>query len=138
MDGWLRTADVATIDPEGYIQIVDRTKDLVKSGGEWISSVELESTLMAHPKVLEAAVVGLPHPRWSERPCAAVVLKAEHRDSTTADELRDFLAERVAKWWLPDEYVFVDEIPKTSVGKFAKTRLREQLAPVAERWANAT
>jgi fatty-acyl-CoA synthase len=136
VDGWLRTADVATIDPQGYIQIVDRTKDLVKSGGEWISSVELEGTLMAHPKVLEAAVVGLPHPRWSERPCAAVVLKAEYRDCTTPEELRDFLAERVAKWWLPDDYVFVDEIPKTSVGKFAKTRLREQLAPVAERWAS--
>jgi len=138
MDGWLRTADVATIDREGYIQIVDRTKDLVKSGGEWISSVELESTLMAHPKVLEAAVVGLPHPRWSERPCAAVVLRSEYRDATTQDELRDFLASRVAKWWLPDEYVFVDEIPKTSVGKFAKTRLREQLAPVAARWARGT
>ncbi len=138
MDGWLRTADVATIDSEGYIQIVDRTKDLVKSGGEWISSVELESTLMAHPKVLEAAVVGLPHPRWSERPCAAVVLKAEHRDSTTQDELREFLAARVAKWWLPDEFIIVDEIPKTSVGKFAKTRLREQLAPVAARWASGT
>jgi fatty-acyl-CoA synthase len=135
MDGWLRTADVATIDPEGYMQIVDRTKDLVKSGGEWISSVELENTLMAHPKVLEAAVVGLAHPLWQERPCAAVVLKQEHRETASPDELRDFLAQHVAKWWLPDEIVFVEEIPKTSVGKFAKTRLREQLAPVASRWA---
>jgi len=136
MDGWLRTSDVATIDPEGYVQIVDRTKDLVKSGGEWISSVELENTIMAHPKVLEAAVVGLAHPRWSERPCAAVVLKAEFRSQVSDVEIRAFLAERVAKWWLPDEIVFMDELPKTSVGKFAKTRLREQLADVATRWAN--
>jgi len=135
MDGWLRTSDVATIDPEGYVQIVDRTKDLVKSGGEWISSVELENTIMAHPKVLEAAVVGLAHPRWSERPCAAVVLKAEFRSEVSDAEIRAFLSERVAKWWLPDEIVFLDELPKTSVGKFAKTRLREQLADVATRWA---
>jgi fatty-acyl-CoA synthase len=136
MDGWLRTSDVATIDADGYVQIVDRTKDLVKSGGEWISSVELENTIMAHPKVLEAAVVGLPHPRWSERPCAAVVLKPEFRGTTDAAEIRAFLAERVAKWWLPDEIVFVDELPKTSVGKFAKTRLREQLSAIASRWAS--
>ncbi len=138
MDGWLRTGDVATIDPEGYVQIVDRTKDVVKSGGEWISSVDLENKLMAHPSVLEAAVIGLPHPVWQERPCAAVVLKPERRADTTAEELRIYLADLVAKWWLPDEIVFVEEIPKTSVGKFAKTRLRDQLAPVASRWAMAT
>jgi fatty-acyl-CoA synthase len=138
VDGWLRTSDVASIDSEGFIQIVDRTKDLVKSGGEWISSVELENTIMAHPKVLEAAVIGLPHPRWSERPCAAVVAKAEYRDAIQADEIREFLTSRVAKWWLPDEIIFVDELPKTSVGKFAKTRLREQLSDVTLRWAKET
>jgi|DewCreStandDraft_2_1066082.scaffolds.fasta_scaffold00355_56 fatty-acyl-CoA synthase len=137
MDGWLRTGDVATIDPDGYIQIVDRTKDLVKSGGEWISSVELESTLMAHPKVLEAAVVGLPHPHWQERPVAAVVPRPDAKDSITAEELRQFLAERVARWWLPDEYVFLEAIPKTSVGKFDKKVLREQLAHIAQRWASS-
>ena len=137
MDGWLRTSDVATIDPEGYIQLVDRTKDLVKSGGEWISSVELENAIMAHPKVLEAAVVGLPHPHWQERPVAAVVPKPEHRDAIGGDEIREFLSTRVAKWWLPDEIVIVEELPKTSVGKFAKNRLRDQLEEIANRWAAA-
>ena len=138
MDGWLRTADVATIDRNGYIQLVDRTKDLVKSGGEWISSVELENALMAHPKVLEAAVVGLPHPRWQERPVAAVVPKPDCRDTISTTELRDFLSTKIAKWWLPDEIVFLEAIPKTSVGKFAKTRLREQLAEIARRWAEVS
>ena len=137
MDGWLRTGDVATIDPDGYIQLVDRTKDLVKSGGEWISSVELENEIMAHPKVMEAAVVGLPHPRWSERPVAAVVPKPEERDSLNPDEIRAFLGDRVAKWWLPDEIIILDELPKTSVGKFAKNRLREQLDEITQRWAAA-
>ncbi|MBI4337599.1 MAG: long-chain fatty acid--CoA ligase [Chloroflexi bacterium] len=136
MDGWLRTGDVATIDPEGYIHLVDRTKDLVKSGGEWISSIDLENAIMAHPKVLEAAVVGLPHPHWQERPVAVVVPKPEYRGQLDAEEVRDFLAQRVARWWLPDEIVIMDQIPKTSVGKFAKTVLREQLAWVAQRWAN--
>ncbi len=135
MDGWLRTGDVATIDPDGYIQLVDRTKDLVKSGGEWISSVELEGTIMAHPKVLEAAVVGLPHPHWSERPVAAVVAKPEHAGDLTPEEIRAFLTDKVARWWLPDEILIVDELPKTSVGKFAKNRLREQLAAITEKWA---
>jgi fatty-acyl-CoA synthase len=135
MDGWLRTGDVATIDPLGYVQLVDRTKDLVKSGGEWISSVELENLIMAHPKVLEAAVVGLPHPRWQERPVAAVVPKPEHKGDLTAEELRAYLSDKVAKWWLPDEIVFVEAIPRTSVGKFAKSQLREQLKEIAERWA---
>src|SRR4029079_19209591 len=113
-DGWLRTGDIATIDPEGYIALVDRTKDLVKSGGEWISSVELENEIMAHPAVREAAVIGVPHPRWVERPLACVVLR--DGESLDADELRAFLTPRVAKWWLPDDVVFIDEIPKTSVG----------------------
>ncbi len=125
-DGWFKTGDVVTIDPEGYIQIMDRTKDLIKSGGEWISSVDLENFLMAHPKVLEAAVIAVPHSRWQERPLACVVPKPEHRGSLTAEELRDFLRPRVAKWWLPDDLVFLEAIPKTTVGKFDKKRLREQ------------
>jgi fatty-acyl-CoA synthase len=131
-DGWLRTGDVANIDPEGYIQIVDRTKDLVKSGGEWISSVELESAIMGHPKVLEAAVIGIPHPRWQERPLAYVVPKPDFKGAVAAEEILEFLRPRVAKWWLPDEIRFVDEIPKTSVGKFDKKVLRAQAMPVGE------
>ena len=132
-DGWLRTGDVANVDAEGYIQIVDRTKDLVKSGGEWISSVELESTIMGHPKVLEAAVIGVPHPKWQERPVAYVVAKPEFKGAVTQAEIIEFLTPLVAKWWLPDEVRFVDEIPKTSVGKFDKKVIREQAlkAPAA-------
>ena len=107
-DGWLRTGDVAAIDAEGYIQIMDRTKDMVKSGGEWISSVDLENAIMAHPKVAEAAVVGVFHPKWQERPLACVVPHAEHRDRITKQEILDFLAPRVAKWWLPDDVVFIE------------------------------
>ena len=125
-DGWFKTGDVATIDDEGYIKIVDRAKDLVKSGGEWISSVDLENALMGHPAVKEAAVVGVPHPKWQERPLAAVVLK--DGASATAEELRAFLAQSFAKWQLPDAFVFVPEIPRTSVGKFKKIALREQFA----------
>src|SRR3989449_667718 len=125
-DGWLRTGDVANVDPEGYAQFVDRTKDLVKSGGEWISSVELESAIMGHPKVLEAAVIGVPHPKWQERPVAYVVAKPEFKGAVTQDEILDYLRPLVAKWWLPDEVRFIDEIPKTSVGKFDKKVLREQ------------
>ena len=126
MDGWLRTGDIATIDAEGYIQITDRTKDLVKSGGEWISSVDLENAIMAHPKVAEAAVVGVFHPKWQERPLACVVPQAEHRDQITKQEILDFLSSRVAKWWLPDDVVFIEAVPKTSVGKFNKRALRER------------
>jgi fatty-acyl-CoA synthase len=126
MDGWLRTGDVATIDAEGYIQIMDRTKDLVKSGGEWISSVDLENAIMAHPKVAEAAVVGVFHPKWQERPLACVAPLPEYRDQITKQEILDFLAQRVAKWWLPDDVVFIEAVPKTSVGKFNKRALREQ------------
>ena len=125
-DGWFKTGDVATMDTEGFIKIVDRAKDLVKSGGEWISSVDLENTLMGHPAVKEAAVIGVPHPKWQERPLAAVVLK--EGVTATPEELRDFLAKSFAKWQLPDAFVFLSEIPRTSVGKFQKTALREQFA----------
>ncbi|MDI3327879.1 MAG: long-chain fatty acid--CoA ligase [Alicyclobacillaceae bacterium] len=123
-DGWFRTGDVATIDPEGYMKITDRTKDLIKSGGEWISSVDLENALMGHPAVAEAAVFAVPHPKWQERPLAAVVLKAGA--SATEEELRAYLATKFAKWWLPDGFVFLDEIPRTSAGKFLKSSLRER------------
>ena len=123
-DGWFRTGDVATIDQYGYIQLVDRTKDLVKSGGEWISTVELEGAIMAHPKVLEAAVIAVPHERWSERPLACVVLKPGQE--ATPQEIVEFLRPKVASWWLPDDVVFVPQIPKTSVGKFDKKVLREE------------
>lgn len=123
-DGWLRTGDVAVVDGSGYVKLVDRTKDLVKSGGEWISSVELENEIMAHPKVAEAAVIAIPHERWVERPMACVVVK--DGETLTADELIAFLTDRVAKWWLPDAVEFIDEVPKTSVGKFSKKTLREK------------
>jgi fatty-acyl-CoA synthase len=123
-DGWLRTGDVASIDPHGYIRLRDRTKDVIKSGGEWISSVELENEIMAHPAVAEAAVVGLPHPKWGERPLACVVLR--EGQTATKDEIVAFLDGRIVKWWMPDDVVFVDEIPKTSVGKFSKKDLRTQ------------
>jgi fatty-acyl-CoA synthase len=125
-DGWFRTGDIAMIDEEGYLKLVDRAKDLVKSGGEWISSVDLENALMAHPAVKEAAVVGVPHPKWQERPLAAVVLKDGAQVS--GPDLRAFLAESFAKWQLPDAFVFVEAIPRTSVGKFKKMALREQFA----------
>jgi fatty-acyl-CoA synthase len=125
-DGWLRTGDVARVDPEGYVYLVDRTKDLVKSGGEWISSNELENEIMAHPKVAEAAVIGVAHPKWTERPLAVVVPKPG--ETITLEELNAFLDGRVAKWWLPDDVVTVEEIPKTSVGKFSKKTLRERFA----------
>ncbi len=130
-DGWFRTGDVVAIDPEGYIQIADRTKDLIKSGGEWISSVELEGALMAHPKVLEAAVIAMPDPHWGERPLACVVPRPEAKGSLGEEELREHLAARVAKWWLPDRYLFLDELPKTSVGKFDKKVLRQRHAEAA-------
>ena len=125
-DGWLRTGDVGAIDRYGNIRLSDRTKDLVKSGGEWISSVELENHLMAHPAVAEAAVIAVPHPRWQERPLATVVLKPG--ESATKEDLLEFLTPRVAKWWLPDDVVFIDEVPKTSVGKFSKKDLRARFA----------
>ena len=125
-DGWFRTGDVGTIDADGIMKVVDRAKDLVKSGGEWISSVDLENALMGHPAVREACVVGVPHPKWQERPLAAVVLKDGAR--VTDQELRAFLSLHFAKWQLPDAFVFVEAIPRTSVGKFKKSALREQFA----------
>ncbi|MCX2930856.1 long-chain fatty acid--CoA ligase [Mycobacterium sp. CVI_P3] len=123
-DGWLRTGDVAVCDPYGSLLLVDRTKDLVKSGGEWISSVQLENEIMSHPKVAEAAVIAIPHERWVERPLACVVVKSG--ESLTAEEVIDHLVPRVAKWWLPDAVEFIDAVPKTSVGKFSKKTLRAQ------------
>ncbi|HDP79941.1 MAG TPA: fatty-acid--CoA ligase, partial [Spirochaetes bacterium] len=128
-DGWLHTGDIATMDEEGYISLVDRTKDLIKSAGEWISSVDLENEIMAHPKVMEAAVIGMPHEKWQERPLACVVPLPDHEGKITKDEIIDFLKERVAKWWVPDEVVFIKEIPKTSVGKFDKKVLRKTVLP---------
>ena len=127
-EGWLRTGDVAVVDEDGVIQLVDRTKDLVKSGGEWISSVELESLIMGHFKVLEACVIGIPDPKWDERPLAFVVAKPDFTERITKEEIIDYVRPHVAKWWLPDDVVFVDAIPKTSVGKFDKKVLRSQYA----------
>jgi fatty-acyl-CoA synthase len=127
MDGWFRTGDVVTIDAEGYIHIQDRTKDLIKSGGEWISSVELENAIMAHPKVLEAAVIAVQHPKWQERPLAMVVPQSRYKGQISKEEILEFLVSRgVAKWWLPDDVIFLEAVPKTSVGKFDKKVLREQ------------
>jgi fatty-acyl-CoA synthase len=125
-DGWLRTGDVAEVERGGYIRLVDRTKDLVKSGGEWISSVELENEVMAHPDVVEAAVIAVPDERWGERPCACVVRRPG--SELDADGIRDHLASRVPKWWIPERIEFVDEVPKTSVGKFDKKVLRARFA----------
>ncbi len=125
-DGWLRTGDIGTIDGEGYMVVSDRTKDVIKSGGEWISSVELEVTMMAHPDVFEAAVIAVPDPKWQERPLCCVVLQPDA--TVSVEELREYLAERVVKWWLPERWTFVESIPKTSVGKFDKKVLRAQYA----------
>jgi len=125
-DGWLRTGDVAAVDPHGYVRITDRTKDLIKSGGEWISSVDLENALMAHPSVAEAAVIAIPHPKWGERPLACVVSRTEMPPS--AEELNEHLGKSFARWQLPDEYRFIGQVPRTSTGKFWKAKLREMYA----------
>ena len=125
-DGWLRTGDVAEVGPGAFIRLVDRTKDLVKSGGEWISSVELENAIMAHPEILEAAVIAVPDERWGERPCACVVRR--EGSALDAEALRDHLSGRVAGWWVPERFEFLDELPKTSVGKFDKKVLRGRFA----------
>jgi fatty-acyl-CoA synthase len=122
-DGWFKTGDIVSIHPRGFIRIQDRSKDVIKSGGEWISSVALENALMGHPALAEAAVIAIPSEKWDERPLAVCV--AREGQTVTGDELREFLAADFAKWWLPDAFVFVDEIPKTAVGKFRKTALRE-------------
>jgi fatty-acyl-CoA synthase len=124
-DGWFRTGDVVTIDAEGYFQIVDRTKDLVKSGGEWISSIDLENALIGHPAVAEACVVAIPHPKWAERPLACVVLRPEAGSVSKAD-LIDFLRPSFARWWLPDDVLFLPDLPRTGVGKLDKKMLRER------------
>jgi fatty-acyl-CoA synthase len=124
--GWLRTGDVGRVDERGFVTLTDRAKDVIKSGGEWISSVELENCLIAHPQVLEAAVVGVPDERWQERPLAVVVVR--QGTSVSADQLRTFLADKVVRWWLPERWTFVDEIPRTSVGKYDKKTIRSRYA----------
>lgn len=125
-DGWLRTGDVGTLSPNGYLTLTDRAKDVIKSGGEWISSVDLENALMAHPAVLEACVVGVPDDKWGERPLATIVL----REGASADaaQLREFLGDKVARWQLPERWSFIEAVPKTSVGKFDKKRVRADYA----------
>jgi len=126
MDGWFRTGDVVTIDPEGFVQIVDRTKDVIKSGGEWISSQDLENAIMAHPKVMEAAVIAVSHPKWQERPLACVVPKPDFKENITKEEIMQHLRARFDKMYLPDDVIFIEAVPKTSVGKFDKKVLRAQ------------
>jgi len=125
-DGWFRTGDIGTLDRDGYLTITDRSKDLIKSGGEWISSIDLENAAVGHPGVAEAAAIGVPHPRWAERPLLIVVRRA----GSTVDraELLAYLDERVAKWWLPDDIVFVAELPHNATGKVSKRKLREKFA----------
>ena len=123
-EGWLRTGDVARIDADGFLYIVDRTKDVIKSGGEWISSIDLENAAIGHPAIQECAVIAAPHPKWAERPLLIAVLKPGQ--TATAEEIRGFLADKVAKWWLPDDVVFVDELPHTATGKLSKLTLRQR------------
>ena len=125
-DGWFNTGDVATICPLGYMQITDRTKDVIKSGGEWISSIELENLAVAHPAVAQAAAIAIPHPKWQERPLLVVVLKAGA--SATREEMLEFYLGKVAKWWIPDDVVFVEKLPLTATGKLSKLQLRQQFA----------
>jgi fatty-acyl-CoA synthase len=122
--GWFPTGDVCTIDPDGYIQITDRSKDVIKSGGEWISSIDLENIAVAHPAIAEAAVIGVKHPKWDERPIVVAVKKAGQEVSR--DELIKFYEGKIAKWWMPDDVVFVSAIPHTATGKIQKTALRDQ------------
>lgn len=122
--GWFETGDVATIDTDGYIQITDRTKDVIKSGGEWISSIDLENVAVGHPEIVEAAVIGVPHPKWTERPLLIVVLQAGAE--LAKDSVLEYMSDKIVKWWMPDDVVFVDEIPHTATGKISKLTLREQ------------
>jgi fatty-acyl-CoA synthase len=123
-DGWFDTGDVATIDPNGYMQITDRSKDVIKSGGEWISSIELENIAVGHPDVAEAAAIGVEHPKWDERPLLIIVPKKDR--APTRDQILAFLDGKIAKWWMPDDVVFIEEIPHTATGKIQKTTLRAQ------------
>jgi len=122
-DGWFFTGDVATIDGEGFMQITDRSKDVIKSGGEWISSIELENLAMSHPEIAEAAVIGVKHPKWDERPLVIAVRKPGSK--LTSADLLAFYQGKIAKWWMPDDVLFVDELPHGATGKLLKTRLRE-------------
>jgi fatty-acyl-CoA synthase len=122
-DGWFPTGDVATIDPDGYMQITDRSKDVIKSGGEWISSIDLENIAVAHPAIAEAAVIGVRHPKWDERPLVIAVKKPGA--SVTREDLLEFYVGKVAKWWVPDDVTFVEQLPHTATGKLLKTRLRQ-------------
>jgi fatty-acyl-CoA synthase len=124
--GWFDTGDVATLDPDGYMTIVDRAKDVIKSGGEWISTIDIENFACGHPAVSEAAVIGIAHPKWDERPLLIVVLKPGK--TATKEDILKFLEGKIAKWWMPDDVVFVDEIPHTATGKILKTALRERFA----------
>ena len=123
VDGWFATGDVANIDADGYMQITDRSKDVIKSGGEWISSIDLENIAVSHPSVFEAAVIGVPHPKWDERPLVLAVLKPN--EAVTRDELIKFYDGKIAKWMVPDDVVFVDKLPHTATGKLLKIKLRE-------------
>ena len=124
-DGWFPTGDVATIDPDGFMQITDRSKDVIKSGGEWISSIDLENIAVAHPAIAEAAVIGVHHPKWDERPLVVAVKKPGA--SVTREELIRFYDGKVAKWWIPDDVTFVEQLPHTATGKLLKTKLRQEL-----------
>jgi acyl-CoA synthetase (AMP-forming)/AMP-acid ligase II len=128
-DGWLPTGDVGTLDADGYLQITDRSKDMIKSGGEWISSIELENIAVGHPAVAEAAVIGVRHPKWDERPLLFVVRK--EKCELTRQEILDFYCGKTAKWWIPDDVVFVDELPHTATGKLSKRTLREKYCDYA-------
>jgi fatty-acyl-CoA synthase len=128
-DGWFHTGDIGTMSKEGYISLVDRTKDLIKSAGEWISSIDLENAIMGFSKVLEAAVISLPDEKWQERPMACIVPQPDAANTITKEEIQAYLKDKVAKWWIPDEIVFMQELPKTSVGKFNKKKLRETIIP---------
>jgi fatty-acyl-CoA synthase len=122
-DGWFDTGDIATIDPDGYLKITDRAKDVIKSGGEWISSIDLENVAVGHTSVAEAAAIGLPHPKWQERPLLVVVRRTGH--DVTKDDLMAYMSGKVAKWWLPNDIVFVAQLPRTATGKVQKVMLRE-------------
>jgi len=135
-EGFFDTGDVSTIDRFGYMQITDRAKDVIKSGGEWISSIDLENLAVGHPKVAEAAVIGVRHPKWDERPLLVVVLKKDQ--AATGGEILDFMRGKTANWWIPDEVVFVDEIPHTATGKIQKTALRERFKDFALSGAGAS
>jgi 3-(methylthio)propionyl---CoA ligase len=125
-DGWFPTGDVGSIDGDGYLRITDRSKDVIKSGGEWISSIDLENIAVAHPAVMEAAVIGIRHPKWAERPLLVVVRKPGAQ--LERKEMLEFYEGRVAKWWLPDDVVFVEQLPHTATGKLSKKTLREQFS----------